>query len=380
MSDIRPRLIQVAFFALLLEGQGVAQVAAVKCCISEGNVLRIGECLSGPDNTDVPPACGSIGTCVLGFDADIALMGEMCDPEDPEIPDDPRAVCRTWTTGNGVVTEQCVASANTDFSLFKTYDTDGDGDLDLRDMAVFQQIYRPLPKQDRGVTQVVSVKCCISESNLIRIGDCLSGPDNTNVRAVCGSIGTCVLGFSGDTTNMGELCNPRNPDIPDDPRAVCTSWTTESAPATQRCVAAPNTDFSLFDTYDADGDGDLDLRDIAAFQRAYRSVPKEVQSDARLVFVECCTPGAGGGSAQQRSYEAAATPCSVAGIPQPICTLGFSGPVEPGDYLYELCRPGPPSEIDESTCVSWSVESVPVAYVCEAVGACDYRCPEPTTP
>lgn len=227
-----------------------------------------------------------------------------------------------------------------------------------------------------GAAQVASVKCCISEGNLIRIGECLSGPEHTDAPPACGSIGTCVLGYGADTTLMPEMCAPGQPDLPDEPRAVCWSWMADNVPITRQCVAAANTNFSQFDIYDADRDGDLDLRDIAVFQQIYKSVPNEVQSDARLVFVECCTPASEQGSTDGVYLEPHMANDPLAAGSLPFCTLGFSAPVGPGDYLYELCRPGPaPESKADADCFSWSVKGIPVVQYCEALDAWNYRCP-----
>lgn len=210
----------------------------------------------------------------------------------------------------------------------------------------------------QAAAQVVSVSCCISEGNLTRIGECLSGPENDTFPPGCGSIVTCVLGFGGDTAIMDVMCDPARPELPDEPRAVCKSWTATEAQVTQECIAVPNTDFNLFEMYDADGDGDMDLRDAAAFQKIYQSVPKEVQSEARLVYVECCVPAGGGADTT------------------PTCTLGFDGVIEPGDYMYELCVPGsfPTPHTPGLLCESWSVGYVPAMYLCEGADVCDDRC------
>jgi hypothetical protein len=205
--------------------------------------------------------------------------------------------------------------------------------------------------------QIVSMSCCVSEGNLTRVGECLSGPENDSLPPACGSVVTCVLGFGEDTTIMDVMCDPTYPELLDEPRAVCKSWTATQAQVTEECVALPNTQFNLFEMYDADGDGDLDLRDAAAFQMIYESVPKQVQSEARLVFVECCVPGVGDDGT-------------------PTCILGFDGVIGPGDYLYELCAPGsfPEPYIPGSQCESWSVGYVPAMYLCEAADVCNYRC------
>lgn len=228
-----------------------------------------------------------------------------------------------------------------------------------------------------GAAQVVSVKCCISEGNLIRIGECLSGPEPTEAPPACGSIATCVLGYGADTALMPQMCAPDQPDLPDEPRAICSSWVADNVPVTRQCVASANTDFSPFDIYDADRDGDLDLRDIAVFQQIYESVPNEVQSEARLVFVECCTPGSEQGSTDRVHLDSEIATDTLANGSLPVCTLGFSGALGPGDYLYELCRPGaaPKSSSTGTECFSWSVDGVPVVQRCEALNPSDYRCP-----
>lgn len=223
-----------------------------------------------------------------------------------------------------------------------------------------------------GAAQIVSVKCCISEGNLIRIGQCLSGPGDTDAPPACGSIATCVLGYGADTALMPQMCAGDQTDLPDEPRAICSSWIADNVSVVSQCVASADTNFSPFDIYDADRDGDLDLRDIAVFQQVYESVPNEVQSDARLVFVECCTPASDQGSPDSEI----ATDTLAAGS-LPVCTLGFSGALGPGDYLYELCRRGstPKAVAVAAECFSWSEEGVPVVQWCEASDPWDYRCP-----
>jgi hypothetical protein len=353
---MKSRLTQLALVGMLLVGQGYAQVVSVECCISDGNLTRIGACLSGPANAMIPHTCGSIGTCMLGFGPDTTLMDAMCDPDQAYPSDEPRAVCRSWVAAGTSVTHECVAKPNTDFNLFAMYDADHDSDLDLWDIAAFQMVYRSLPTLTPSDARLVSVECCISEANLTRIGECLSGPDNTRAPAACGSIGTCVLGFNVDTAVPDRMCDWTQPAIPHEPLAVCKSWVAPESSAAQRCVASPNTDFSPFEMFDADDDGDMDLQDVAGLQQIYQLLPKRIQGDARLVFVECCV-----GDTDS----------------PPVCTLGFSAPVEPGDYLHELCQPGPVSEpgTGGSNCYSWTAGYVPVAYLCEARDVCEYRCP-----
>lgn len=228
----------------------------------------------------------------------------------------------------------------------------------------------------QGLAQIVSVKCCISKGNLARIGECLSGPGDTTVPLACGSIGTCVLGFGEDTTFMGKMCDSELIDIPDEPRAVCKSWVAPDALVSQECVASTNTDFNLFETFDADLDGDLDLWDIAVFQRNYLSLPKQIQSDARLVFVECCTPALEDSEEPNETIDGGVAANATTTGTQPTCTLGFSGIIEPGDYLYRLCQPTAAlsREAGDPSCVSWNT-GAPVVYFCEAVADENGQCP-----
>ncbi len=228
-----------------------------------------------------------------------------------------------------------------------------------------------------GAAQVVSVECCISEGNLIRIGQCLSGPEHTEAPPACGSIATCLLGFGPDTALMSKVCAPGPSHLPDEPRAICSSWVEDDIPVTRQCIASADTNFSPFDIYDADRDGDLDLRDIAVFQQIYKSVPNEVQSEARLVSVECCTPLSEQDSTDTVHLDSEIATATLANGNLTVCTLGFSGRLGPGDYLYELCRPGPAPNSSSTgiECFSWSVDDVPVVQQCEALDPGDYRCP-----
>ena len=175
---------------------------------------------------------------------------------------------------------------------------------------------------------------------------------------------------------MGKMCNPERPEILDEPRAVCNSWGAHDASISKDCVASPNADFNLFKTFDADLDGDLDLWDIAVFQQNYLSLPKQVQSDARLVFVECCTPALENSEATKQTFEVAVAATATTTGMQPTCTLGFSGILEPGDYLYRLCQPTAAlnREVGDPSCVSWNTGD-PVVYFCETAGDVDGQCP-----
>jgi hypothetical protein len=50
------------------------------------------------------------------------------------------------------------------------------------------------------------------------------------------------------------------------------------------------------------------------------------------------------------------------------CTLGFSAPVELGDYQYRMCAAGLPIDPDASIgyCSSWQAAETPVVFACPA--------------
>jgi len=159
----------------------------------------------------------------------------------------------------------------------------------------------------RGFAQVVSVDCCVLEEHLLQVGECLSGPDGTETPSTCRSAAICVLGFGPDNLLTGVLCDPTQPVPPDEPRGYCVSWVNDRLQVTNRCVAAEAAGLNLFTMYDTDGDGDLDLTDIAVFQQTYQSVPKRVQSDAVLVSVECCLSD----MPPARDYHSTIAHCSI---------------------------------------------------------------------
>jgi hypothetical protein len=260
------------FFAV----RAFAQVVSVDCCVLEEHLLRIGDCLSGPDGTETPSTCRSSATCVLGFGPDDLLAPVLCDPTQPELPDEQRAHCASWVDERLQATDYCVAAQAAGINLFTMYDADGDGDLDLEDVAVFQQTYQSVPKRVQSEAALVSVECCFSEEGLRNMGQCLSGPGVRCSPPVCELHAGCVLGFS-DIVELGdylyELCRGGPDTMPDPDESFCSSWTVEDAPVVQSCTGAYPQGINSFVVSDEDGDADLDLADLAAFQCSFELPP-----------------------------------------------------------------------------------------------------------
>lgn len=223
--------------------------------------------------------------------------------------------------------------------------------------------------------QVVSVRCCTEQSDLEKIGTCLSGPDSTNLGVGCATASVCVLGFGEDSSLMPLLCNPDATDVPTFLRGFCSESDEPSATIYAECVGRSIFGADLSGLYDDDSDGDLDLADLAGFMTAYDVTPKLEQSDAVLVSVECCVSEA----VVQDLSLCLTGPGPVSG-PFPCeradaCTLGFSQAIEPGDLQYKQCRPDLPlpDPTESAICESWSDGSVPPAFRCAAAHFSTFR-------
>jgi len=217
-------------------------------------------------------------------------------------------------------------------------------------------------------SQLVSVRCCTEENHLALIGDCVSGEGALMQPDTCPPSATCILGFGENTQLMAALCDPETNEIPPIPtRAYCSSWLHAATPVVHECVAKPEVMATLFTVYDDDGDGDLDESDVAVFEKVRETVPKLVQSEAVLTYVECCV-------AEEviRNIGVCLSGPGVTTTPLPCdgaapCVAGFSAPVETGDYLHELCgEPAVLPKPGESYCLAWQADDVPTAFLCLA--------------
>ena len=208
----------------------------------------------------------------MGFGADLTLETLLCAPDQPEIVDPPRAYCSAWADESTAVVYSCIADETFGVDLFSIWDQDADGDLDLRDLAAFLQVYESVPAQVQSEGRLVYSECCFSLVGLLEIGDCLSGPGVQDVPAACEAFPTCIIGFSepvrpGDY--MYRLCDAVVTEPPDQTGALCTSWSDDDVPVAQLCEARFVFGVTFFNVFDDDGDEDLDLVDFAAFQRQF---------------------------------------------------------------------------------------------------------------
>ena len=268
--------IHTAMICSLFTVDVYAQLVSVECCHYEGDLLKIGHCTSGPNATQLPEDCQPPGNCVLGFGANTELMGLLCAAEQPELPDEPRAMCTSWVLDDAPVVDECVASPATGINLFTIYDADRDGDLDLRDVAAFQELFHGIPNPTQSDAMLVRVECCFPEASLLSLGLCLSGPGVLDAPPECDSQAACTLGFS-DTVQVGDfmhrLCRPESTTTIGPSDFFCSSWVEEGVPIVQSCEATEASGVGSWLVFDDDGDGDLDLVDFASLQRIFESAP-----------------------------------------------------------------------------------------------------------
>ncbi len=249
-----------------------AQLVSVRCCTEQPDLERIGECISGPGDTSQPTSCPPAATCVLGFGDNAGLMESLCDPAQVIPPIPFRAYCSEWVDETSTIVNQCVAKSNASINLFAVYDDDQDGDLDLQDLAVFDQVYDSVPKLVQSDAVLVAVECCVPDSVIRSIGDCLSGPGGTTIPGACDGTATCVVGFS-ELVELGDwqykLCANGPAALPDPSTSFCDSWQMEGIQIIHSCRGSRTAGNSFFVVSDSDGDDDVDLADFSVFQREF---------------------------------------------------------------------------------------------------------------
>jgi len=262
------------FVAMIAAGSGStarAQLVSMKCCVTEQDLAKFALCETDPVLSGVPDLCPAGATCVLGFGADQQNMQALCDLDATPV-DPPRAYCTEWHADSLLPQVFCVAKSNSSVNLFDAFDGFGDGDLDLADFSVFQDLYEPVPKQIQSDAVVASVECCLPFDGAQRIAECLSGPGECNDLGYCDLGSICVVGLSAPVEvgdYIDRICAQGATELPDPQTAFCISWFDPSIEVTSTCQAAFTVGITPFVVMDSDGDGDLDLLDFAAFQNDF---------------------------------------------------------------------------------------------------------------
>ncbi len=265
-------LIAVVALLTMLSGSARAQLVSVRCCTVQADLEKIGDCVSGPGDTDRPSSCAAGSTCVLGFGSDTGTMERLCDPARIVTAEPLRGYCDGWTDENAPILHECVARSGLGITLFEGVDDDQDGDLDLQDLTRFSEAYTATPKRIQSDARLVSVECCVPESVIRDIGSCLSGPGIDAHNAPCKHSLRCVAGFS-EPIELGDYlygnCAAGLAVTPDLTSGFCTRSYDPATPPVFECVAMTIPGNSLFVVSDDDGDGDVDFFDFAVFQRNF---------------------------------------------------------------------------------------------------------------
>jgi hypothetical protein len=121
--------------------QSEAALTYMQCCLPEAVILSVGQCLSGPGVTAIPPACDGMATCIAGFseavepgDYQYVLCGE------PVVLPKPKdSYCLAWQAEDVATSFLCPAADIAGHAYFIVADTHGDVDVDLRDFAAIQR-------------------------------------------------------------------------------------------------------------------------------------------------------------------------------------------------------------------------------------------------
>jgi len=238
------------------------------CCVRTDELQEIGLCVSGPRAFERPSECGETGRCYIAVGGgasgvDSGESGSGGDQAQSAGFLHPRAYCSSSFKEQDV---QSTLIGGYGIDLFTVFDDDQDGDLDLRDVAVFMETYEPAPKRVQSDARMVAAECCFSIEDQRGVGVCLSGPGVNHPIASCENQGRCVVGFDGVVGPgdlMYKLCSVA-PFVDLDPAATeCASWSFDGPPVTFTCNASYIAGVTPFSTFDADGDGDFDLGDLA---------------------------------------------------------------------------------------------------------------------
>ncbi len=126
----------VALVTAVAASVASAQWVSVRCCVPWWSLEAFGVCLSGPGVEEVPAACslpGSYVYCNVG-----CAVGRAEDRPTSELGSSIhiRTTCAEWLEDPQY--SPCGTSHSTGVDFSAVFDVDGDGDLDLRDYASFQ--------------------------------------------------------------------------------------------------------------------------------------------------------------------------------------------------------------------------------------------------
>ena len=252
-----------------------AQLVGVECCVIEGYLQRIGLCASGPEADEMPLECVPAVACFGEFEDDASSAKLCLDAPDGDGEVSARSFCSSWRVDGTNVARRCALS-EVAIDLFALCDDDRDGDLDLRDVAVFQNTFPLVPNAQQPQANPFVAECCVDEGALLGLGGCLGGPGAQFPGSGCDGEVSCVIGFAepvGPGDELFQLCRAGEPQLPTSGRETCVVM--EDVPFTPvfRCQAAPLPGISTFVMYDWDLDGDLDLADYSAFLASPAAAP-----------------------------------------------------------------------------------------------------------
>jgi hypothetical protein len=127
--------------------QSEAVLTYLQCCVAEEVIRNIGRCLSGPGATKTPLLCDGLAACIAGFSEPVQpgdFQFRLCG-EPAVLPKPKDAYCITWQDEHTATSFLCPAAAIPGNTQFIVSDSDGDGDVDLFDFAVYQREWESTP-------------------------------------------------------------------------------------------------------------------------------------------------------------------------------------------------------------------------------------------
>jgi len=129
-----------------------------------------------------------------------------------------------------------------------------------------------LPKIAGGVPDRA---CCVQTNELQEIGLCMSGPGGLQRPIDCGEAGRCYMAVGGgvSTSNPDGSWAVNAAGLIALPGYCSSDFQADNIQGTPR----GGSEIDLFSVFDADQDGDLDLKDISVFLETYEPAPFRVE-------------------------------------------------------------------------------------------------------